>query len=165
MPIRAILPGPGDSLTQALVVAGEEMRRFVDEYVRKASIYPSQAGSRPAQFRSRRQRQYFFQALEEGRIRVPYQRTQQLKGSWKVTGPTHTGASTKVEGFSEGKVAPYNKFIIGKEQSAEMRARGWPNAVELAEQMAPEAAPRVQAAMNKAALSISVATRVTVLGR
>ena len=79
-------------------------------------------------FESEKQRRWFFAALKEGRIDVPYRRGQspgseRLCTQWYAT----------VKGFSTeiGNRASYASLVVGEEQSRMMAARGWRRLVDV----------------------------------
>lgn len=88
--------------------------------------YPEQIRGRKAVFKTLKQRRYFFWALRNGIIQVPYRRTVTLGRRWttKITesGNTITG---KV-----GNNTRYARIVQGPagEQSREMAARRWQGA-------------------------------------
>lgn len=90
-----------------------------------------------------RQRRWFFSALRDGTIQVPYRRTGGLRRSWKQIG---TGARSFIANDSPG--AP---FVVGDEtQSRHERMVGWFRAYELMEQRLPRALQIADAAVKKA---------------
>ena len=104
--------------------------RAMAGYLRgKMSIYPKTDGNRPPQpFVSERQRRYFFAALRDGNIKMPYRRSGNLAKRW--------GQSEEAGGMVQvvGNDAGYAPFVVGiQSQSAYMRGLGWKSAADVVE--------------------------------
>lgn len=78
-------------------------------------------------FQSRRQRNFFFAALRDGRIQVPYVRTRNLGHRWAVKAESDTRARV-------GNNAPYARQVMDEDypQSKFMQALGWKTAQAVA---------------------------------
>lgn len=83
-------------------------------------VYPS-ASSRPQPFKTDKSRRWFFWALRNGLIQVPYVRTQALASSWVL----HTDSTTQVTVGTEYDKAPLMKSA---RQTAYHRVTGWETA-------------------------------------
>lgn len=69
-------------------------------------------------FETRRQQRYFFWALAQGVIRVPYQRTGDMGRTWRIVGD---GQSSFIANESQGAV-----FTMGNETQANLHTiMGW----------------------------------------
>jgi hypothetical protein len=81
-------------------------------------------------FVSDKQRRFFFAALEDGRITVPYKRTQALSNAWTVIGKGYQSIIANQQ--------PYAGYVMGdNEQANMMRLEGWkPISKRLKEHMA-----------------------------
>jgi hypothetical protein len=101
----------------------------------KFSVYPPTDGNRPPQpFVSEKQRRYFFAALRDGRIRLPYRRSSNLAKKW--------GQSEADGGYTQivGNDAEYAPYVIGAtSQSLYMRSLGWKSTADVVEQEADAA--------------------------
>lgn len=83
----------------------------------KGHGYPPQSG-RPQPFRTDKSRRYFFWALREGLISVPYRRTGRLANSYRV----------EKEGRARYTItnsAPYAPLVVGKGSQARYHAGNW----------------------------------------
>ena len=103
------------------------MERFVNNVLRETATYPprkyvsiAEAGG----WVSDRQRRWFFWALKEGKIEVPYKRTGTLGRSWQQRVARETDSIVGVVG-SQGQIAPYNVYVQGPQQSRMMELIGW----------------------------------------
>jgi hypothetical protein len=69
-------------------------------------------------FKSDKQRRFFFAALADGRIEVPYKRTQALANAWKVIGKGYQSIIVNEK--------PYAGFVMGDDEQANMmKIEGW----------------------------------------
>ena len=103
------------------------MECFVNNVLRETATYPprkyvsiAEAGG----WVSDRQRRWFFWALKEGKIEVPYKRTGTLGRSWQQRVARETDSIVGVVG-SQGQIAPYNIYVQGPQQSRMMELIGW----------------------------------------
>lgn len=79
-------------------------------------------------FQSDKQRRYFFAALRDGRITVPYKRTRNLRNLWGQA--TEDGGWTQIIGNS----ASYAPYVVGiQSQSKYMQALGWKSTADVVE--------------------------------
>ena len=104
----------------------------------KASVYPPTEGNRPPQpFVSEKQRRYFFAALRDGRIVLPYRRRGAGGGLASRWGQAEEdGGLTQVIGNDSA----YAPFVIGHEsQSLYMRSLGWRTTADVVEAEADNA--------------------------
>lgn len=87
----------------------------------RMAVYPPTEGNRPPQrFVSERQRRWFFAALKDGSLQIPYRRTGNLAKKWGQA--EADGGLTQVVGND----AAYAPYVVGHEsQSAYMRGLGW----------------------------------------
>jgi hypothetical protein len=85
-------------------------------------------------FQSEKQRRYFFAALRDGRISVPYKRTMHLRDMW--------GRSVEDGGWTQvvGNNADYAPYVIGAtSQSLYMKSLGWSSTAAVVEREADAA--------------------------
>jgi hypothetical protein len=69
-------------------------------------------------FKSDKQRRYFFAALKDGRIQVPYKRTQTLRRRWQIIG---NGRNTII-----ANETPYAQYVMGDNTQSRMHNLiGW----------------------------------------
>lgn len=99
--------------------------------------YPETDGKRPPQpFVSEKQRRYFFAALRDGTIKVPYRRSKHLNRSFGDGPVAQDGGLTQVIGTT----ASYAPFVVGvQSQSRYMRGLGWQSAADVVEKEADAA--------------------------
>jgi len=104
----------------------------------RAAQYPARRhGPMPGFPRSERQRRFFFAALKDGRIEVPYIRggspgSEKLGQRWTVVFLSG-GTSARIENN-----ASYAPFVMGREQAAYHRITGWPTTDAIADAVAPD---------------------------
>lgn len=104
-----------------------EYRREIDETIKdwtkskrarlKSYGYPPQT-NKPQPFKTEKQRRFFFWALREGIIVVPYPRTGRLANSW----------SANKEGWANWVLknsAIYAKFVIAKDTQSNYHKGNW----------------------------------------
>lgn len=105
-----------------MVQAATEAAAVIEQELAK---YPS-ARRRKQPFKTARQRRFFFAALADGRIRVPYQRTGRLGRGWRVGVTNLTGGlSITVE-----NAVPYWDRVQGARQAPYHRGN-WKTLSEL----------------------------------
>lgn len=97
----------------------------------KITDYPPTSGKRPPQaFVSEKQRRYFFAALRDGRITLPYRRTKELNRSFGDGPIAEDGGLTQVIGTNLG----YAPYVVGAgSQSGYMRSLGWKTTADVVE--------------------------------
>ncbi len=94
-------------------------------------------------FISDKQRRYFFAALRDGRIQVPYNRTQTLRNNWRVVG---TGKTS----FIANDVS-YAGLVMGDNEQARMHNLiGWQKLADFISARLPEIIRRFEAGKKKA---------------
>jgi len=77
-----------------------------------------------------------------------YVRTMTLARSWSVVRAHMAGGNLVARAGSNADVAPYNRFVEGDLQTAEMRRRQWPIVYDVAQKLWPELRRAVQAAFR-----------------
>lgn len=114
--------------TQALAEAAAHVKRI-------AATYPPQPRGRKQPFVSDRQRRFFFAALRDGRIDVPYRRgvspgSQKLGAQWTVRlGRTSASVVNPVR---------YGPLVQGSRQTAFHQTTGWKNEQQISNEAAPQ---------------------------
>lgn len=107
-------------LGNVALAVGQEVRRVARTYPKQNHTIASEMFS----FESDKQRRWFFANLREGKIQVPYKRSNKLKNNWELTSE---GTKAVVE-----NAVPYAPFVHGPErQTAMMAAIGWPTTQEI----------------------------------
>ena len=99
---------------------------------KKARLYPPKPG-RKQPFKTDKQRRFFFWALRNGSIQVPYRRTRTLKGGWNNVASNG--------GFRQiiSNEVPYAPLVQGAGSQAQYHATtGWPTEEKIAQTEAPE---------------------------
>src|SRR3990172_4843367 len=117
-----------------LGAAGEEAaRRVIFPTVGLKRYPPGVPGAPKAQNWTEKQRKFFFAALREGRIEVPYRRGQspgsERYGTQWYAKALRGGFQTEI-----GNRASYAKWLAGPQQSRYMANRGWRKLVEAAQE-------------------------------
>lgn len=97
------------------VVVGKWAKRT--RTVLKGTKYPNQT-NKPQPFKSDRQRRFFFWALSQGLISVPYRRTGRLASSWSAK--KVSWGSWRIENSR-----PYSELVIGKSQARYHKGNWW----------------------------------------
>ena len=120
----------GRALSQAVLRAA--MTRATALVQQRLAVYPPQAHRGLGGFKSDKQRRFFFAALREGRIEVPYVRTGTLGRRW----------TTEIAGEGDdlvgtvGNQTSYGPYVMDRDLQAPMHQGVWPVAQEMAEQAA-----------------------------
>lgn len=94
-----------------------------DHLMERMRTYPDQSTGK-INFVSEKQRRFFFWALNEGIITVPYRRTRTLAKSWSRTVQTVPGGAVGEVGSNEN-IAPYNRFVQDRTQQARIHRGNW----------------------------------------
>ena len=96
----------------------------------KAFGYPAQRNA-PQPFKTARQRRWFFYALKNGLITVPYARTGRLANSWlaRKEGDSHWVLENSAE---------YGAWVVGREKQAKYHLGHWWTAEDIIEEDTPE---------------------------
>lgn len=111
-----------------------QMEKAVKDLQFLMKYYPPRATNLHVEFTSEKQRRYFFAALHDGSIKVPYRRTRTLGRQW----------TTKVEYINGGVVGtvgtitPYAPYVQGREKQSLMHAGRWATAEETLDTMAAD---------------------------
>ncbi len=108
-------------------------KKAMNHLWRRLQVYPARAEKKKMKFKSAKQKRYFFWALSQGLIRVPYMRTRLLGRSW--FGKVFVRRATVV-GQLENPV-PYGIFVMGRDdgtkyQQAEIHKGIWSTTDEIA---------------------------------
>jgi len=133
---------PGFLRAQAMA-AGMTIANKMKEYPVQKRVTRKQAFGRS--FESDKQRRYFFAALRDGKIRVPYRRAMSggLAGKWRVKSSGVTGAEIQ-------NVAPYGQWVQGeRSQSRMMQMIGWPTLERTARDMMDEIVRKLRAQIRR----------------
>lgn len=101
-------------------------------------------GPLPGGFYSEKQSRYVRAAIADGRIEVPYLRTQDLARSWSITSVDMVGDSLKVEVYSDPSRAPYGRIVQDETVRPEMHS-DWPSVEGAARDMAGKVEERLRA--------------------
>lgn len=102
--------------------AANEAARKLEQNLQR---YPA-VRRRKQPFKTAKQRRFFFAALADGRIRVPYQRTGNLGRSWRA-GVVMTGGGLTI---TVGNTTAYAPYVQGSQQSGYHRGN-WQTVSEL----------------------------------
>jgi hypothetical protein len=95
------------------------------------TTYPDPPRGKRMQFKSEKQRRFFFAALRSGQISVPYRRTMRLARSW-ILRFLERGNEFRVE--AENKV-PYLPFVMGPGTQASIHRNRWPTTAQVAQKV------------------------------
>ena len=107
-----------------IVEAGNEAARTLERNL--AKYPPVRRKKQP--FKTAKQRRFFFAALADGRIRVPFQRTGNLGRSWRA-GVVMTGGGMTI---TVGNTTAYAPYVQGSQQSGYHRGN-WKTVSELSQ--------------------------------
>lgn len=107
-----------------MVQAANEAARDLERDLQK---YPG-TRRRKQPFKTDKQRRFFFAALADGRIRVPYQRTGQLGRSWRAGVTMTAGGLT----LTVGNTTAYAPYVQGSQQAGYHRGN-WKRVDELSQ--------------------------------
>jgi hypothetical protein len=117
----------------AMTVVRDAMETAVERVRTQIAIYPPPPGGYRMVWKSERQRRFFFAALRDGRIQVPYRRTGTLGRRW----------TTKVSGSGGdivgevGNVTVYGPFVQSQAEQAQIHQGRWRTDEQVATMMAP----------------------------
>jgi hypothetical protein len=119
-------------------IDGPELRRILQDAVANDSLlkrvinYPDNRRA-PQPFKSAASRRFFFAALRDGRITVPYQRTYALQRGWR-----YDAAGARVTNGTG-----YAAMVMGSkgEQSGYFAGKGWLSVDSIAQQSESQDAP------------------------
>ena len=107
--------GKLDKVKAGIKGAALDLRGILSKYPARKHIPISAVGG----WASEKQRRWFFANLREGKIKIPYSRTNALKNRW----------TTKFEdaGFTAivGNNTPYGPFVMGDKQTKMMQMIDW----------------------------------------
>ena len=110
-------------LVKAVAEESKNAVEFMREYPPQLHYTREQVYGQP--FVSDRQRRYFFAALRDGRIQVPYRRGNTLARSWNAE-VRETARTIEGKVYSNGNIAPYNIWVQDTEQQSKFMAyKGW----------------------------------------
>ena len=138
-----------DKLAKMPKAVHEEVTRAAaDETVKAMRVYPAERRITRTQaygtpFFTEKQRRYFFWALKQGIISVPYRRTNNLRDNWVIIG----------QGLDEMVVnqTPYSGVVMGdNEQSRMSKAIGWKTLEQRLRENSQKLAKVLQSAADKA---------------
>lgn len=107
-----------------MVEAANEAARDLE---RDLQTYPG-VRRRKQPFKTDKQRRFFFAALADGRIRVPYQRTNRLGKGWRA-GVTMTGGGLTI---TVGNTTAHAPYVQGSQQAGYHRGN-WKTVSELSQ--------------------------------
>lgn len=132
----------------AFKVVRDTMEVAVERVRTQIAVYPSPPSSGYHMvFKSDKQRRFFFAALRDGRITVPYRRTGTLGRRW-TTSVSNSGLDIRGE---VGNVTNYGPFVQSAESQAPIHQGRWRTAERVVEEMEPQIQDlfesRIQAAM------------------
>ncbi len=108
------------------------------------SAYPT-ASKKKQEFKTDKQRRYFFWALKKGLIQVPYVRTFLLSRSWEMR-VNNTGQT--LEGVINN-TTPYGPYVQGPDMQSSYHAGTWKTTDAIAEQHKDAIVRDFQAAIAK----------------
>ncbi len=107
--------------------------------------YPRRRYGAKVTFVSAKQRRFFFWALREGAIQVPYRRTGTLGRRWTAQGRRLGGAAVGIL----GNITPYAPLVQDLERQVAMhKATGWPTVQGVVEQERDKVREIFQAEVN-----------------
>lgn len=108
--------------------------------------YPGRQSTGPQQWKSERQRRWFFAALRSGQIRIPYRRTGTLGRGWTK----HIKRGAKWPSATIGTHVAYAPYVQSKERQAPMHARNrWSTAQDVVRERADDVKRFIEQALRK----------------
>lgn len=134
---------------QAALMGG--MNDATDLLLQRMRTYPPKSTGK-VQFVSEKQRRFFFWALSEGIITVPYRRTRNLANSWSRTVAAMPGGVVGDVGSNSGH-APYNRRVQDRTVQARIHRGNWPTVQDVTERSTGEVnaffAARIRVALGR----------------
>lgn len=124
----------GEPAKAGLKAMGGYLRGKLRAYPPKRGAGPSRASVYGQPFVSEKQRRWFFAALKDGSLSLPYRRSSHLAKRW--------GQSEEDGGWTQvvGNDATYAPWVVGNEsQSLYMKAMGWSTTADVVEREADAA--------------------------
>lgn len=104
-----------------------ELNAFATLAVEELATYPPQLPESAPRF-GRAKNPYKGRPKGRRVLKSGYARTGTLGHSWSWEHATRQGNSIVAKVGSSSGIAPYNKWVQGKEQTRDMKRRGWPTA-------------------------------------
>ena len=118
---------------QAMTVARDAMEEAVERVRTQIAVYPPPPHGYRMVWKSERQRRWFFAALRDGRIQVPYRRTMTLSRRWT----TEVIASpAEIRGIV-GNITTYGPWVQSEANQATIHQGRWRTAERVAREMEP----------------------------
>lgn len=104
-------------------------KRAGDRLEQALTTYPEPPKNQKMQFKSAKQRRWFFAALRSGRITVPYRRTRNLAKGWvlkfrELTSEFRVEVSNRV---------PYLPWVMGPKEQARIHKGRWSTTDQIAQ--------------------------------
>lgn len=118
----------------AFKVVRDTMEMAVERVRTQIAVYPPPPSGYHMVFKTDKQRRFFFAALRDGRISVPYRRTGNLGRLW-VTSVSNSGADIRGE---VGNDISYGPFVQSAESQAPIHQGRWRTAERVVEMMTPQ---------------------------
>ena len=118
---------------QAMTVARDAMEEAVERVRTQIAVYPPPPHGYRMVWKSEKQRRWFFAALREGQIVVPYRRTGRLGQRWTTEVIV---APAEVRGVV-GNVTTYGPWVQSEAKQAFIHQGRWRTAERLAREMEP----------------------------
>ena len=132
-------------LRAALLAGTDDATAWLQEQLR---TYPDKSEGR-MEFVSEKQRRYFFWALKEGIITVPYRRTRTMAKAVNRRVRPITGGAQGIVGVNQN-IAPYSRFVMDDRYQSRMHRGNWTTIQETARNSGDEIAAMYQARIRAA---------------
>lgn len=134
-----------DNLVSKLRILGklQVVRAYMQagaEYIKgKLAVFPAQRRLTRTEvygqpFQSEKQKRFFFAALADGRIEVPYHRDES-EASYRFGDRWNIAESDKGLTQTIDNDTPYGHWVMGDDQSLFMQAMGWHKVSDIAEEV------------------------------
>lgn len=140
--IRIKIEGLAEAMRKLHMDANELSRRASKAaglaVIGEAKLYPAPSGN-PQPFVSDKQRRYFFAALKDGRITVPYRRTYDLQDAWQFVPQGNDGDVVNE--------SPHARWTIVKGQRAKYHKGTWRDEYQIAQDATEEARDKAEEAV------------------
>lgn len=140
-PVQKALTALPDAAQDAAIDAASKYLIDALQTEQPSPNYVTRKAAYGQTFFSTRQRKWFFAALEEGEIAVPYRRTQKLRRGWKQI---DQGRTSIIANETEGA-----GWVVGENQSRHEARVGWKKASQVVQERLPRMIEKAQAAIEK----------------
>lgn len=143
MPVEIEIAGLAEALDRFAQGDAQIGKALVKATHRSTSLLRQRLGKYPAKstgkmvFKSAKQRRFFFAALREGKIQIPYRRSGTLGRRWYSRVNVGGGMAGDVAGFV-GNLTPYARYVQGFSEQAPIHKGNWQTEQDVAHESRDE---------------------------